>query len=107
MISPSIIIDRKRKKVTIEMALETARPSKATGRTMLIASTRGLRASPELYARRPVCFTANVFFYPAKRVNSGGDSADSNGTNDDLLRARGRERKGSGLRNKFKKEEKS
>ena len=48
MKAPAITIDRKLKKVTIEMALETARPSKATGRTMLIASTRGLRTSPEL-----------------------------------------------------------
>lgn len=75
--SPSITIDRKSKKVTIEMGLETARPSKATGKTMLIASTRGLRTSPEPYARRPVFFTANVFFYPANTGNSGGSGADS------------------------------
>jgi len=103
--SPSITIDRKSKKVTIEMGLETARPSKATGRTMLIASTRGLQTSPELYARRPVLFTANVFFYPANSASSGGDSADSNGTNDDPPRAAVTGRKGTGSRNKFKKEE--
>jgi hypothetical protein len=86
MKSPSITIDRKSKKVTIEMGLETARPSKATGRTMLIASTRGLQTSPELYARRPVCFTANVFFYPANTANSERSGADSARSDDDSSR---------------------
>jgi hypothetical protein len=67
---PSITIDRKLKTVTIVMALESARPSKATGRTMVIASTRGLRTSNEQYAKRPVLFTANVFFYPVNPVDS-------------------------------------
>jgi hypothetical protein len=86
MKAPAITIDRKRKKATIEMALETARPSKATGKTMLIASTRGLRTSPELYAHRPVFFTANVFFYPANALNSGRSGADSARSDDDSSR---------------------
>jgi hypothetical protein len=86
MMSPSISIDRKLKKVIIEMALETARPSKASGKTMLIASTRGLRTSPELYARRPVLFTANVFFYPANTANSERSGADSARSDDDSSR---------------------
>ena len=53
------------------MALETAQPSKS-GKTRVIASTRGLRPSTETYAHRPVCFTANVFFYPAKPVLADG-----------------------------------
>jgi hypothetical protein len=107
MKAPSLTIDRKNKAITIVMALEAAHPSKATGKTMVIGSTKGLRTSAEKFARRPVCFTANVVYFPAKPANSGGGSADSNGTNDDLLRARGSEGKGSGSRNKFKKEEKS
>ncbi len=63
---PSITIDRKLKMVTIVMPLESARPSKATGKTMLIASTRGLKTSSETYAHRPVCFTANVLYFPVR-----------------------------------------
>ena len=73
---PSIKIDRKLKIATIVMPLQPARPSKATGKTMLIATTSGLRTSTETYSRRPVLFTANVFFYPANPVNSGGFGAD-------------------------------
>src|SRR5579872_1286336 len=71
MITPSISIDRQLKKVTIEMALEAAHPSKGTGKTMVIASTRGLRTSTERFAHRPISYTANVFFYPANPANSG------------------------------------
>jgi hypothetical protein len=70
MKQPTITIDRQNKVVTVTMPLETARPSKATGKTMVIASTRGLRTSAETYARRPVWFTANVVFYPANRVSA-------------------------------------
>jgi hypothetical protein len=86
MKAPSITIDRKLKTVTLVLSLETARPSKATGKTMLIASTRGLRTSNEQYARRPVLFTANVFFYPANPVDSGEGSEDSTGAGDDSPR---------------------
>jgi len=79
MKAPSLTIDRKNKTITVVMALEVAHPSKATGKTMVIGSTKGLRTSTEQFARRPVCFTANVVYFPANRFNSGGDSADSNG----------------------------
>jgi hypothetical protein len=102
---PSLTLDRKNKTITIVIGLEAAHPSKATGKTMVIGSTKGLRTSTAQFARRPVCFTANVVYFPAKLVNSG-DSADSNATNVDLLRAKGTGRKGFGSRNKFKKEEK-
>src|SRR5579872_5500449 len=88
MMQPSIKVDRKLKTVTIVMPLETARPSK-TGKTMLIATTKGLRTSTEQYARRPVFFTGNAFFYAASSVTSGSDNTDSNGTNDDSPRAAG------------------
>ena len=70
MKSPAITIDRTQKTVTIVLQLDTARPSKATGKTMLIASTRGLRTSKETYARRPVYFTANVLYFPTSPKNS-------------------------------------
>ena len=72
MRAASLTIDRKNKTITIVLVLETARPSKATGKTMLIASTRGLRTSRETYARRPVYFTANVLYFPANKKNADG-----------------------------------
>jgi hypothetical protein len=74
---------------------------------MLIASAPGLQTSPELYARRPLFFTANVFSYRANSVSSDGGSADSNRSNDEPPRVAGTGRKDSGSRNKFKKKEKS
>ena len=71
MKAPTLTIDRKNKTITIVMALEPARPSKATGKTMVIGSTKGLRTSAEQYAKRPVLFTANVFFYPVNPADSG------------------------------------
>lgn len=105
MKATSVAIDRKLKTVTIVMPLETARPSK-TGKTMLIATTKGLRTSTEQYARRPIFFTGNLFFYAANAVDSGGVSADSSRTIDDPPRATGIGTKGFGSRNKFKKKEK-
>ena len=72
MTQPAIKIDRKTKTVTITLALEKARPSRSTGKTRLIASTGGLKTSAESYARRPVFFTANVFFFPLK-TNEGAE----------------------------------
>ncbi len=71
---PTLTIDRVKKTVTVVMPLETAHPSKATGKMRLIASTHGSKVSQILYSRRPVCFTANVFFYPTelKPDQSGG-----------------------------------
>jgi hypothetical protein len=106
MMPPSITINRKLKKVTIEIALETARPSKATGRTMLIASTRGLRTSTETYARRPVLFTANVFFYPANPVDSGEGGEDSTGASNDPLQLKSRKHPQSVKVTKTPREEK-
>jgi hypothetical protein len=89
MKASSITIDRKLKTVTIVMPLETARASKS-GKTMLIATTKGLRTSTEQYARRPIFFTGNAFFYAANSANSGGGGAGSYETNDDVPRLKSR-----------------
>jgi len=79
--SPSVTIDRKLKKVTLVLQLQTARPSRSSGKTMVIASTRGLQTSTETFAHRPICFTANVFFYPTNppaKINEVGTSKKRN-----------------------------
>jgi hypothetical protein len=77
MTQPTIQIDRKNKQVTITMPLQKPHPSKSTGKTLVIASTGGLRTSEESYARQPVWFTANVFFYPATPLNPDADEKQS------------------------------
>jgi hypothetical protein len=91
----SIQIDRENKTVTIVMPLEKPRPSKSTGKTRVIATTGGLKTSAESYARRPVCFTANVFFYPPTPLNAdedGQQSAASESVQGSITQRRGRRR---------------
>jgi hypothetical protein len=59
---------------------------------MVIGSTKGLRTSTETFARRPVFFTANAFFYPANTADSGRSGADSTGASDDSPRLTTRKR---------------
>lgn len=95
MKQPSIEIDRKEKTVTIKMPLEKPRPSRSTGKTRVIATTGGLKTSTESYARRPVCFTANVFFYPATPLNLDGEgqqSAAGESVQGSITQRRGRRR---------------
>jgi hypothetical protein len=80
MKQPSIEIDRKNKMVTIKIPLEKPHPSKSTGKTRVIATTGGLRTSGESYARRPVCFTANVFFFPPSPMSA--DEGNHSATNE-------------------------
>jgi len=77
MTQPSIRIDRKNKQITITMPLEKPHPSRSSGKTRVIATTGGLRTSEESYSRRPVCFTANVFFFPKNSDEGGKHSATS------------------------------
>ncbi len=90
MTKTSIQIDRKNKQVTITMPLQKPHPSKSTGKTLVIATTGGLRISEESYARRPVYFTANVFFYPATPLNPDEVSGES--VQGSITRHRGRRR---------------
>ena len=56
-----IEIDRKKKTVTITMPLESPRRS-ASGKNMLIASTRGMKSGEVNFMRKPVSVIANAFF---------------------------------------------
>ena len=75
---PSVAIDRKKKTVTVVMALEKAHPSKSSGKTRVIATTRGCRSGAENYCHQAVWFTANVFFYPqdSKSNKRGGSPSE-------------------------------
>jgi hypothetical protein len=88
----SIQIDRENRTVTIIMPLEKPRPSKSTGKTRVIASTGGLKISEESYARRLVCFTANVFFFPTNSDENGQHSAGSEEAQRSTKRSRDRRR---------------
>jgi hypothetical protein len=77
MKQPSIQIDRQNKTVTIIMPLQKPHPSKSTGKTLVIATTGKLKTSEEVYARQPVCFSANVFFFPKNASETKEHSATS------------------------------
>jgi len=57
---------QKKKLLTIKLPLEKPRPS-ASGKTMLIASTRGLKSGDGTYSGHPVAVVANAFFYAEPR----------------------------------------
>jgi hypothetical protein len=92
MTRPSIQIDRQNKTVTIVMPLEKPRPSRSTGKTLVIATTGRLKTSEELYARQPVCFSANVFFYPKKAADTKESSAGGRKSRPSMPKNRGRRR---------------
>lgn len=75
MTPTSIRIDRKNKTVTIVMELQKPHPSRSSGKTKVIATTAGLRTSDESYARRPVLYTANAFFFPKNAKETKDHSA--------------------------------
>jgi hypothetical protein len=58
----SVELDKKKKLLTIRLPLEKPWPS-ASGKTMLIASTRGLKTGDATYSGHPVSVVANAFFY--------------------------------------------
>ena len=62
----SVQLDRKKKILTIKMPLEAPRPS-ASGKTTLIASTRGVQTTDVAYRGRPVAIVANAFFFNDRR----------------------------------------
>lgn len=52
----------------IELPIEKPRPS-ATGKTLLIASTRGVKRSSSRYNGRTVSIVANAFVYPDSQAS--------------------------------------
>jgi hypothetical protein len=60
--SISVDLDKKNKILTIKMPLENPRPS-ASGKTQLIASTRGVKTAEISYLGHPVSVVANAFYY--------------------------------------------
>jgi hypothetical protein len=64
--SISVELDKKKKLLTIRLPLEKPRPS-ASGKTMLIASTEGLKTGEATYSGHAVTVVANAFFYTEPR----------------------------------------
>jgi hypothetical protein len=64
-------MDRKNRTFTFTMPLEKLRPS-ATGKTLLLASTRGCQATDLRHSGRPVVVVANAFIYADQRKPAKG-----------------------------------
>jgi hypothetical protein len=59
-------IDPQMKTISITMPLQTARPSRSTGKTLVIATTHGCQVTDARRFGRPVVVTANAFVYANK-----------------------------------------
>jgi hypothetical protein len=68
----SVAFDKKRKLLVIKMPVEKPRPS-ASGKTLLIATTRGLHMGGATYSGRPIAVVANAFIYPELHRHSETD----------------------------------
>ena len=63
----------KKRRVVIDLPIRELRPS-ASGKTLLMASTGGVRKTDKAFEGRTVCVNANVFCYPDAEI----DEAKSN-----------------------------
>jgi len=54
-------------KLVIELPLEKPRPS-ATGKTLLVASTRGVKRSTARFRGKTISIVANAFIFPDTRA---------------------------------------
>ena len=71
----SATIRRRKKNLVITIPLrDEPRPSKS-GKSLLIATTRGVRKSRLKHDGQSVLFVANVFYYPVAKSQSASSSA--------------------------------
>lgn len=59
----SVKLDKRKKMITIQLPLEKPRIS-ASGKTLLIGSTHGLRTGEAQHGGQPIVVVANAFVYP-------------------------------------------
>jgi hypothetical protein len=59
----SLKVTRENNKLKIELPLERATPSKS-GKTLLVASTRGLITTDVKFKGKPIVLVLNAFIYP-------------------------------------------
>lgn len=64
-------VKRKGDVLRIELSLEKPRPSKS-GKTMIVASTRGVKATDVQCDGLNVAVVANAFIYPKKKPSKEG-----------------------------------
>ena len=62
----SLKVTRENNKLKIELPLERATPSKS-GKTLLVASTRGLITTDVKFKGKPIVLVLNAFIYPQGR----------------------------------------
>jgi hypothetical protein len=62
------------KKLVIELPLEKPRPS-ASGKTMVVASSRGVKRTNLKVGGKTVCLTVNAFCYPEVGEGDEGEKS--------------------------------
>lgn len=60
----AVKVTREKNKLRIELPLERAMPSKS-GKTLVVASTRGVITTDVKYKGKPVVLVVNAFVYPS------------------------------------------
>jgi hypothetical protein len=68
--------------LVIELPLEKPRPS-ATGKTLLVASTRGVKRSAALYKGQNISVVANAFIFPNGQFSEAKAKTSKANTDDD------------------------
>jgi hypothetical protein len=63
----SMILDEKKGTLTITMPIEPELRPSASGKTLVVASTRGLKTGGCNYSGRPVVVVASAFIYPEEK----------------------------------------
>jgi hypothetical protein len=63
-------VTKNKRRLIIDMPLKEPRAS-ASGKTLVVASSRGVRATEVKIDGKVVCVSANAFFYPDAEVESG------------------------------------
>jgi hypothetical protein len=69
---PIVSIDQSKKTITMTLPLQQARPSKSSGKTLVIASTHGCQVTDAKRLGRPVFVTANFLVYAAEKKRVKG-----------------------------------
>jgi hypothetical protein len=68
--SISIHLDENQKTVTITLPIEEKLRPSGSGKTLIVATTRGLKTASSTYFGRPVFAAANVFVYRKDKSGS-------------------------------------
>jgi hypothetical protein len=69
-------VTKKKRRLIIDLPLKEPRAS-VSGKTLVVASSRGVRTTDVKIDGKVLCVSANAFFYPEKEEDNGAAANDS------------------------------